>query len=308
MKNKLLLPYKCRLVGLVLAPLSLAHLSATFWFFRSPGSVGVLAKKVGTTVSFMIYSHWEQVAWIFIIVSLVMLAFSKLKVEDEYVQTVRLNSLLISIYINTAGFLLIILTMFYDRSFHLFLLYLFYSVVPLLLVFIVTFNYSLYIQLRLSKKILVIKKALLLPGKCRAIGMVLFPLSFALLYAQLFGMFRLPLVSKEVFIRTAAATKSIIYYDYTWQTAWILSVVSLVMVAFSKLKVEDEYVQAVRLNSLLFSIYIYIVGLLLIILTLFRNMFLVYFFNSAIPLLLLFIVMFNYSLYIKPHMSKSQAA
>lgn len=153
------------------------------------------------------------------------------------------------------------------------------------------------------------KKQILLPRKCRLAGWIAFPLALLNLYASWQWHFHLPLLYKHIFqvLPTGVSVDTEIY-DYTFQAAFAVVFISIFMIAFSKEKIEDEYVRSVRLNSLLVSIYIY-TGLLLVA-TLFslNGVFLVYAALTIVPLLLIYIMVYNFQMHLKPMLSKTRAA
>ena len=151
------------------------------------------------------------------------------------------------------------------------------------------------------------KNKLLLPRKCRTIGWILFLIALLNLVARYYWDFQMPLLCKHVLTKQGTVTTDTLFYDYTEQAAWIFIIISLFMMAFSKQKIEDEYVQSIRLNALLISIYAYIIVLLFI--TLFSiNTFLLFAVINVMPLILIFILVFNYQLFIKSNISKTGTA
>ena len=93
--------------------------------------------------------------------------------------------------------------------------------------------------------------------------------------------------------------------DYSCTIAMIFTFVSLFMIAFSRLKHEDEYVAYMRLRALQWSVYANYLILILISLLFFGFTFLVVMQVNLFTILILFILIFNYSLYIKPRLSKN---
>ena len=89
----------------------------------------------------------DEVAESGIIISLFMIAFSRLRVEDEYTGAIRLRSLQIGVYGNYAVFVIGIFAL-YDANF---LAVLFYNILTTLLLFIIVFNYNVHIKPRFSK-------------------------------------------------------------------------------------------------------------------------------------------------------------
>jgi hypothetical protein len=149
MKNQLLLPRSCRLIGLITFPFALALFIAVYEFnFLSPllathmrqpeGMAGFLNGNNNLT---------DEVAITGVIVSLFMIAFSKLRHEDEYILAIRLRSLQIGVYANYGVFVLLTFLV-YNGSY---LSVLFYNSATILILFILVFNFNLYVKPRLTK-------------------------------------------------------------------------------------------------------------------------------------------------------------
>ncbi|MBL7717462.1 MAG: hypothetical protein JNL72_01395 [Flavipsychrobacter sp.] len=81
------------------------------------------------------------------LLSLFMIAFSKLKIEDEWISHLRLRSLNLSMYIN---YVLLLIGVFTINSIE-FLMFLAYDVYALPILYIVIFNIQLYIIPRFKK-------------------------------------------------------------------------------------------------------------------------------------------------------------
>jgi hypothetical protein len=149
------------------------------------------------------------------------------------------------------------------------------------------------------------KNKMLLPRIFRPVGWVLFPLAMANLISRYVWDYdyQLPFLYKRIILADGSNTFA---YEYTEEFAWIFTLVTLFMIAFARQKVEDEYVQSIRLHSLLTSIYIY--GIVFILVTIFGDS---YFFAfdaiNIVPPLLIFILVFNYRLFLKPRIFKSQS-
>ena len=145
------------------------------------------------------------------------------------------------------------------------------------------------------------KTPILLPRICRLLGGILFPLALANLVARYKWdyEYQLPFLYKRIILMDGSNTFA---YEYTEQFAWIFTIITLFMIAFSKQKVEDEYVQSVRLNSLLISIYVYVAAFILMSVCA-GSSFFVFALINIIPLLLIFILVFNFRLFIKPRFS-----
>ncbi len=158
MKNHLLLPNKMRLIGLLILPFALAWLIATgilnkpvFEFLQvSTGKSNTPANIFGQP--WFLFSHGFSAdlnltcSIVLSIICLFMVAFSKEKIEDEYVRSIRLRSLQISVYVNY--FVLLLATIFlYDTGF---LMVMEVNLFTILIIFIIVYYYHLHIKPRLT--------------------------------------------------------------------------------------------------------------------------------------------------------------
>lgn len=82
---------------------------------------------------------WNEILGVIIIISSLMVAFSREENEDEYIQKIRLNSLVWAVYLNYAILLLTILFV-YDLSF---LNVMTLNIFTVLFFFIIRFNWQL---------------------------------------------------------------------------------------------------------------------------------------------------------------------
>jgi hypothetical protein len=130
------------------------------------------------------------------------------------------------------------------------------------------------------------KSRYLLPHLCKKIGGILFLLFFTLSMLMIFMEFNFSWMSYNDNIITPG--------NFTDETITTGLIISLLMVAFSKEKNEDEYIATVRLESLQWGIYINY-GLLLIGTWAFYdwNFFSVTVYNMFTPLVF-FIIRFHY--------------
>jgi hypothetical protein len=146
MKKHFLLPRWCRAAGLVLLPF------ATWLFVESLDrfkfSFLDTKRAPSSNMDFRNYNLTDELATAGIIIALCMIAFSKLKQEDEYLTQMRLRSLLVSVYVSYALFLWGTFTS-YGLNYLVLLLF---NVPTVLVVFILVFNFNLYIKPILSKK------------------------------------------------------------------------------------------------------------------------------------------------------------
>ncbi len=151
----------------------------------------------------------------------------------------------------------------------------------------------------------------LFPHRYKAIGWLIAIPSlilglFVLFYDFSFDFLAVSLPFKYYFSDTFTLGNSKIHgtdevsaFNFTDEIATIGSIIGLLFVAFSKVKVEDEYVSKIRLESLQWAIYLNFV--LLILATLFVHgieYFQVTIFNMFTPLII-FIVRFYYLLFVK---------
>lgn len=150
------------------------------------------------------------------------------------------------------------------------------------------------------------KNTMLLPKSCRTIGLLLFPLFMVLFIAYFNFDFRFN------FLDTAAGKDEGIFNfhnnNLTDEVAIIGSIASLFMIAFARLKNEDEYVMYLRLKSLQWGVYINYAIFILLTATVYGGGYLSFVLYNAATILVLFILIFNYELYIKPRFAKSELA
>jgi hypothetical protein len=149
MKSRFLFPHKWRIAGLLLlllAALIIADNSySTGQFNPSTDPNGIffgmrLSGNMGTVVN--------DVEYISMIIGLLLVGFSKEKIEDEQIAQLRLDSLQWSVYFNYS--LLIICIIFINGIG--FLDVLAYNIMSQLLFFIIRFRWKLYQLNRLAKR------------------------------------------------------------------------------------------------------------------------------------------------------------
>lgn len=91
---------------------------------------------------FSVFNFTDEIAVIGSIIGLLLIAFSRVKVEDEYVSQIRLESLQWAIYLNFA--LLIIATLLvYGLAYYMVAIY---NMITPLLFFVVRFHYILFFK------------------------------------------------------------------------------------------------------------------------------------------------------------------
>ena len=147
MSKKLLFPHSFKKVGWVLL---IPSFILTIIF-----SSDALHLELNTTVfaifndnffgesknfQFIVVNIFPTIVGISFIVGGLFVAFSKLKVEDEYISELRLSSLLWAVYVNYA-FLLLAFIFVYNISF---LSVMLYNMFTVLIIFIIRFHFILY--------------------------------------------------------------------------------------------------------------------------------------------------------------------
>jgi hypothetical protein len=143
MKTKLLLPRKFKYVGMVLSVILMSFGIANMYFefmfeIYTPFEVqGLLDSSHPNELT-------DEILGGGLIISLMLLAFSKEKIEDEFVSKMRLESLLWAVYVN---YTLLILAFFlvYGNSFFDVIVYNMYTI---LIFFIGRFNFLMYRHLQ----------------------------------------------------------------------------------------------------------------------------------------------------------------
>lgn len=139
MLTKILLPHRYQKFGwIALFPFTILLLSTEYFEF----SFEFLTFQIdaGGSFSWLGQNFTNEIGLIGVFVSLFLIAFSKEKEEDEFIQKLRLDSLLIACYAHT--FILIIGTMvFYGLGY---LEFMGYNMFTIQLIFIVRFRWVLY--------------------------------------------------------------------------------------------------------------------------------------------------------------------
>ncbi|HXS37900.1 MAG TPA: hypothetical protein VN721_14445 [Flavipsychrobacter sp.] len=147
------------------------------------------------------------------------------------------------------------------------------------------------------------RKSFLFPRFCRTIGLVLLPIFVALFASNKeFSFLSTPIpkdTSHEVLFRN---------YNLTDECTMTGIIISLCLIAFSRLKKEDEYIRDTRLRSLQVSVLLNYLLLLILIWTVYGINFLFAVCENILTLLILFILIFNFNLYIRPLLFKSKTA
>jgi hypothetical protein len=151
-------------------------------------------------------------------------------------------------------------------------------------------------------------QTLLLPNRYKRIGwIILIPatilgiyiiakdFSADLIHAKVFSFFSYPLISNKPPDR---APFSMIYVDITNTISGILFLVGSIFVGFSKEKKEDEFIEKLRLSSLLWAVWVSNILLLIGFLFFYDFSFLYIMIYNMFTVQIIFIARFNYILYV----------
>ncbi len=138
----------------------------------------------------------------------------------------------------------------------------------------------------------------LLPSGFKLIGLILLIPCLVLGFWVVFYDFNFKFLTIENFrsIENDLVTSE----NFTNELAIIGTMFCLFCIAFSRQKIEDEFIFRVRLESLLWATYLNIFLLIGITLTVYSFAFYMVITNMMFGPLLLFIARFNYILYLKP--------
>ena len=148
MNTNYLFPYKFKKVGwLVLIPSAILGLiilfseySPDFFNFRVPAIIiddFLFAEK---KLFGMIENNiLDEILGVLVIISSILVAFSKEKIEDEFISKIRMESLVWAVYVNY-GVLLLCMLFLYDFSF---LWVMIFNMFTVLIFFIVRFNWQI---------------------------------------------------------------------------------------------------------------------------------------------------------------------
>ena len=158
------------------------------------------------------------------------------------------------------------------------------------------------------------KNSLLLPRKCRLIGSIMLPFAMAWLIAGYFGQhsvfpflrYNMTSGKGDIFPPDFILSKNF-YTDFNGELSLLITLICLFMIAFSREKVEDEYVRMIRLRALQISVYTSYLVFAVASVFIYGVSFLYVMFVNVFTVLLIFILVFYYNLHIKSGIPKSQA-
>ncbi len=145
----------------------------------------------------------------------------------------------------------------------------------------------------------------LFPNKFRIVGFILFPIAITIMVLVFGYEYYFPFLSYP-----EAEAKSILDFrnnNLTDELGVILTIISLLLIAFTKEKYEDEYVNWVRLKALQISVYINYIVLIVSTLLVYGTSYLNILYANLFTILIIFISVYYYNVHIKGHVTKERA-
>lgn len=148
MSNKLLLPNKYKLIGwYLLIPTTILGIFLSFTEFESlqinTKVFAIFSDQVfreSKFFSFIETNITSTIIGVIFIIGAMMVGFSKEKREDEFIEKLRLSSLLWAVWVN---YILLFLSLIFIYG-TAFLTVMIYNMFTVLIIFIIRFNYILY--------------------------------------------------------------------------------------------------------------------------------------------------------------------
>jgi hypothetical protein len=146
----------------------------------------------------------------------------------------------------------------------------------------------------------------LLPNKCKTIGWILLIPSFILGVMWLFNFrytVQAPVFAVWSSVGTAETAKflTVIYKNIYNEIVAVPLMLSLLLVTFAREKNEDEYISKIRLDSLVWAIYINFIILFISLFFVFQDAFINIMIFNMFTLLILFVARFNIILFKEKH-------
>ncbi len=147
-------------------------------------------------------------------------------------------------------------------------------------------------------------KDLLLPHNFRKLGFLLLPIAAALFVIVLLNEYEFPFLDYKPSGKSSGFDMK--NYNFSDELTLLLTFASLFSIAFSREKIEDEYIQSVRLQALQISVYINYGIIALSTVLVYGLDYLNVVFGNLFTILIIFIIVYYYKAHIKPRMSKEQ--
>ena len=144
------------------------------------------------------------------------------------------------------------------------------------------------------------KTRYLLPNKFKKVGWLLFVPSLILGLILFFNDFEFPNWNVNVFSifkEKLFKTNLLKNHNILIEISAIFIIIGGILVGFTKEKKEDEYIEKIRVESLIWATYVNYIVLFLAIILLFDFTFLNFMVINMFTLLLFFIIRFNFLLY-----------
>jgi uncharacterized PurR-regulated membrane protein YhhQ (DUF165 family) len=236
MHQPLLLHHRFKAIGLaVLIPSFICWLIWTFDvydfpFLKTGRGGGILDQRNHSLVEELIFTGLAA--------GLLMIAFSREKIEDEYIMTLRLQSLQWAVLVNSL--LLVLATwIFYGEDF---LKVMIYNMLTVLIIFVIRFQYMLYSKKSPKRTIFS------LPPRLKKIGLLIVIACIIAYVVQIFEIYDFP------FLETGNSMESSFLnnLNYNWIDEILTTgmTVGLIFMTFAREKSEDEFIVSIRLRSL----------------------------------------------------------
>jgi hypothetical protein len=283
MKSRLLLPYGLKLLGWLLAlPGFVLGYLVVYKAYEIPG-FGLKLREANNLFLPAFENFTNELALILVVAGLILIAFSKQKIEDELTASIRLNALYWAILVNYAWYGLFIILASLNNVVHIIgvrawvdfmsndLNFLMYNLFTPLAIFIARFYYLIY----KSQEEYDIKPIKLLPNKFyRPVG--------ELLTAALIVM----IIIYRIFVS-----------EDTSDTLFLMLPMAMLVLVFSKEKQEDEYINAIRLDAMQIAVYANYIILLLANFVFYGTDFLLIMVLNLATIPTIFLIVFHYRLY-----------
>jgi hypothetical protein len=262
MHQPLLLPHRFKAIGLaVLLP------SFVWWLLWTLDTYDLDVMNRHPYESYV-----EELIFTGLAVGLLMIAFAREKIEDEFIMTLRLQSLQWAVFAN-AAILLLANWIFYEDHF---LSVMIYNMLTVLIIFILRFHYVLYRKKSPSKDVLS------LPPRFKIIGLFIV----------------IPCIIIYFLMDNVIPP----FLDTPFVEAWLPEIlitgmsVGLLMMAFAREKTEDEFIASIRLRSMQWAVLLNY-GLLLIMNWVYYSLaFLMVLTYNMFTILIIFVLWFNIAL------------
>ncbi|MBN9383280.1 MAG: hypothetical protein J0H74_21170 [Chitinophagaceae bacterium] len=145
------------------------------------------------------------------------------------------------------------------------------------------------------------KTRFLFPHRYRHIGWIIAPPAFVLMLFNLHGEFNFKFLNYVNAPLDSWIDKSFLFnlrqHNFTDELGSLLLIAGLLLIAFSREKVEDERIAELRLESLLWAVYVNFAWLIFSIIFFYNGLFLqIITYNICTPLIL-FIIRYNVVMY-----------